>query len=431
MMILFYTLCIRLAVPVLLLRLLWRSRRNPAYRYKLFERLGYRLLNKPESRASEGDQWIWVHAVSVGETLAVAPLIEKLLNADPKRQVVVTSTTPTGRAQVERLFDKRVSCCWVPFDTPGSVARFLAHWRPSLTVLVETEIWPNIVLQCKRHKIPVMLANARLSSRSARGYARAGLLAKPVIASLTLIACQQKADARRFIALGADSHKTLVTGSVKFDIARSRVIRQRDSLLEQLAMSSDRLIFLAGSTHHGEEELVVAAFTQLRKNVPSALLVLAPRHPERTASITRSILAPSPFHWLLRSTGQVVSADTDILVLDTLGELAALTAAADVSFIGGSLVPHGGHNPLEAAAFGVPVITGPHTFNFLQIFRALRRVGGAIEVIDAETLGQSVTELLTQEVYRREVGSAGSRYVEENQGALVRQHALIDQLLSD
>ena len=431
MMILFYTLCIRLAVPVLLLRLLWRSRRNPAYRYKLFERLGYRLLNKPESRASEGDQWIWVHAVSVGETLAVAPLIEKLLNADPKRQVVVTSTTPTGRAQVERLFDKRVSCCWVPFDTPGSVARFLAHWRPSLTVLVETEIWPNIVLQCKRHKIPVMLANARLSSRSARGYARAGLLAKPVIASLTLIACQQKADARRFIALGADSHKTLVTGSMKFDIARSRVIRQRDSLLEQLAMSSDRLIFLAGSTHHGEEELVVAAFTQLRKNVPSALLVLAPRHPERTASITRSILAPSPFHWLLRSTGQVVSADTDILVLDTLGELAALTAAADVSFIGGSLVPHGGHNPLEAAAFGVPVITGPHTFNFLQIFRALGRAGGAIEVIDAETLGQSVTELLTQEVYRREVGSAGSRYVEENQGALVRQHALIDQLLSD
>ncbi len=431
MMILFYTLCIRLAVPVLLLRLLWRSRRNPAYRYKLFERLGYRLLNKPESRASEGDQWIWVHAVSVGETLAVAPLIEKLLNADPKRQVVVTSTTPTGRAQVERLFDKRVSCCWVPFDTPGSVARFLAHWRPSLTVLVETEIWPNIVLQCKRHKIPVMLANARLSSRSARGYARAGPLAKPVIASLTLIACQQKADARRFIALGADSHKTLVTGSVKFDIARSRVIRQRDSLLEQLAMSSDRLIFLAGSTHHGEEELVVAAFTQLRKNVPSALLVLAPRHPERTASITRSILAPSPFHWLLRSTGQVVSADTDILVLDTLGELAALTAAADVSFIGGSLVPHGGHNPLEAAAFGVPVITGPHTFNFLQIFRALGRAGGAIEVIDAETLGQSVTELLTQEVYRREVGSAGSRYVEENQGALVRQHALIDQLLSD
>ena len=431
MMILFYTLCIRLAVPVLLLRLLWRSRRNPAYRYKLFERLGYRLLNKPESRASEGDQWIWVHAVSVGETLAVAPLIEKLLNADPKRQVVVTSTTPTGRAQVERLFDKRVSCCWVPFDTPGSVARFLAHWRPSLTVLVETEIWPNIVLQCKRHKIPVMLANARLSSRSARGYARAGLLAKPVIASLALIACQQKADARRFIALGADSHKTLVTGSMKFDIARSRVIRQRDSLLEQLAMGSDRLIFLAGSTHHGEEELVVAAFTQLRKNVPSALLVLAPRHPERTASITRSILAPSPFHWLLRSTGQVVSADTDILVLDTLGELAALTAAADVSFIGGSLVPHGGHNPLEAAAFGVPVITGPHTFNFLQIFRALGRAGGAIEVIDAETLGQSVTELLTQEVYRREVGNAASRYVEENQGALVRQHALIDQLLSD
>ena len=420
-----------MAVPVLLLRLLWRSRHNPAYRYKLFERLGYTLPNKPESRANEGDHWIWVHAVSVGETLAVAPLIEKLLSADPKRQVVVTSTTPTGRAQVERLFDKRVSCCWVPFDTPGSVARFLKHWRPSLTVLVETEIWPNMVLQCKRQNIPVMLANARLSSRSARGYARAGSLAKPVIASLAMIACQQKADARRFIVLGADPHKTLVTGSVKFDIARARLIRQRDSLLEQLAISSDRLIFLAGSTHHGEEELVVAAFTQLRKTVPSALLVLAPRHPERTASITRSILAPSPFHWLLRSTGQVVSADTDILVLDTLGELAALTAAADVSFIGGSLVPHGGHNPLEAAAFGVPVITGPHTFNFQQIFRALRRAGGAIEVTDAATLGQAVGELLTQAAYRREVGNAASRYVEDNQGALVRQHALIDQLLSD
>ena len=430
-MIFFYTQCIRLAVPVLLLRLLWRSRHNPAYRYKLFERLGYTLPNKPESRANEGDHWIWVHAVSVGETLAVAPLIEKLLSADPKRQVVVTSTTPTGRAQVERLFDKRVSCCWVPFDTPGSVARFLKHWRPSLTVLVETEIWPNMVLQCKRQNIPVMLANARLSSRSARGYARAGSLAKPVIASLAMIACQQKADARRFIVLGADPHKTLVTGSVKFDIARARLIRQRDSLLEQLVISSDRLIFLAGSTHHGEEELVVAAFTQLRKTVPSALLVLAPRHPERTASITRSILAPSPFHWLLRSTGQVVSADTDILVLDTLGELAALTAAADVSFIGGSLVPHGGHNPLEAAAFGVPVITGPHTFNFQQIFRALRRAGGAIEVTDAATLGQAVGELLTQAAYRREVGNAASRYVEDNQGALVRQHALIDQLLSD
>lgn len=428
----FYSLLIRLLVPAMVLRLLWRSRKDANYRVRLPQRLGFGL---PVAPASPG-LTLWVHAVSVGETIAVAPLIEAVLAQNPNVTVVVTSTTPTGASQVRRLFGERVQNLWVPFDTPGAVRRFYDHIQPSVVVLVETEIWPNIIQGAQQRQLPVMLANARLSARSARGYSRIARLSRPALRALSVIACQQRADARRFVALGAEPHKVIVAGSVKFDLDKKRLDTQRKAMMAQLNIPSSRLVILAASTHPGEERLVMRAFSQLLAHEPAALLILAPRHPERVDQIEHDVLKPAVAHfggadyWQRRSQGQSLNPSTAVLVLDTLGELSALSGAVDIAFIGGSLVAHGGHNPLEAAAFGVPVLTGLHTTNFATIYGALARVGGARYVKDEAELGQMLTALCRDKALRSSIGTAGESYVRANQGALARQIALIDTLLA-
>lgn len=428
-----YSLLLRLLVPGMLLRLLWRSRLNPAYRQRLFQRVGMGLSHGAPSASSV----IWFHAVSVGETIAVAPIINAVLAAKPHLHVVVTSTTPTGAAQVQRLFGERVQNLWAPIDTPGAVHRFYEHMRPRVVVLVETEIWPNIIHAAKQRRVPIVLANARLSAGSARGYARVSCLSRPALAAFSVIACQQRADARRFIALGANAQTTTVAGSVKFDLERERLAAQRERLLSQLGLLQARLLVLAASTHPGEEAQVMQAFSELYQRDANALLIIAPRHPDRVSQIERDVLKPMAAdfgggcYWQRRSGGEPLKPDTPVMILDTLGELSALAGGVDICFVGGSLVDHGGHNPLEAAAFGVPVVTGLHTTNFRLIYRELVRAGGALCVSNAAELATTLIEFQQNPQRRSATGEAAKRYVEVNQGALVRQVALIKGLLED
>jgi len=428
-----YSLLLRLLVPAMLLRLLWRSRRDGAYRENLLQRLGFGLPRASSSASSV----IWVHAVSVGETIAVAPIVDALLAAKPDIHVVVTSTTPTGAAQVRRLFGARVQSLWAPIDTPGAVHRFYERLKPKVVVLVETEIWPNIIHGAQQRGLAIMLANARLSARSARGYASVSCLSRPAIRAFSIIACQQRSDTRRFIALGASEHTTVTAGSIKFDLDKTRLITQRQAILSQLGLSQARLVVLAASTHAGEERPVVQAFRELYQREPSALLLLAPRHPDRVAQIESDVLKPMSgdfgggCYWQRRSEGQPLRDDTPVMLLDTLGELSALSGAVDMAFVGGSLVDHGGHNPLEAAAFGVPVLTGPPTTNFKLIYRELIGGGGAACVGNTDDLTAMLINLWQNPSLRASMGEAAKRYVAANEGALARQTTLIDTLLSD
>lgn len=413
-----YSILIRLAVPVILLRLLWRSRHNPGYRQRWWQRLG---LGLPDTADLEAPL-VWVHAVSVGETLAVAPLIESLLAAG--QRVLVTSTTPTGAAQVARLFGARVASAWVPIDTPGAVGRCLTHWQPRLVVLVETEIWPNLVLRSRARGVPVVLLNARLSVRSARGYARIGALTRRVLAGFSAIAAQGRGDARRFRALGADPSRTSVVGSIKYDVDTGALSARSGELAAALAIGAQRLVWVAASTHEGEDAPVLAAHQRLLAEQPEALLVLAPRHPERADDVAQRVAARG-LDCQRRSAHTPIADTTAVLILDTLGELSAVFPLAALAFIGGSLVPHGGHNPLDAQALGVATITGPYTHNFTAIYRELIAAGGVRPVADGDGLAAAVVALASAPDRRRAMGAAGAKVVARNRGALARQRTLV------
>lgn len=421
-----YALAMRLLVPALLVRLWWRGRRHAGYRRAPLRRLGY----YPRERAQEGAPRIWLHAVSVGETLAIVPLVEKLLAERADWRLLITSTTPTGAERVRDLFGERVDRDWAPFDTPGAVRRFLDHWRPSLAAFVETEIWPNAIALAVARDIPTVLLNARLSARSARGYARLGGLAFSTVSQFTLIAAQTRADARRFRFLGAEASRVAVTGSLKFEFDLNAVQAEGNAERVRLGVTPDRPVWLAASTHQDEETVVLDAFAQLQNKLPRACLILAPRHPERT----RDILAlPAARRCRLRrySDSAEWSEDDDVLLVDSLGKLSALTGCADLVFVGGSLVPHGGHNPLEAAAWGLPVLTGPHVFNFAQVYQQLIQAGGA-QMISRETLAGEVLRKLGSEDGREEARAQGlraQRYLEAKRGALARQWDLLKPYL--
>ncbi|EED35997.1 three-deoxy-D-manno-octulosonic-acid transferase domain protein [Luminiphilus syltensis NOR5-1B] len=420
-----YSILMRLSVPIVLARLLWRSRRNPGYRAQLRQRLGFDL---PVTGSS--GPMVWIHAVSVGETLAVAPLIESLLSSLGERRLLVTSTTPTGAAQVQRLFGDRVLRTWFPIDTPGAVRRHLDHWQPGVVVLVETEIWPNLIHGCGLRDCPVLLVNARLSARSARGYARLGDLSREAIGGLRHIACQSRADARRFKMLGGASEQISVVGSIKYDIDIAQLKDGRDALMAIISPGNRRWILVAASTHPGEEEIVVNAFKDLKEQRPDALLVLAPRHPERSNAVAK-LVQSAGLRLMRRTESRPVASYDDVLLLDTLGELALAQGTARLAFIGGSLVSRGGHNPLEAAAWGVPVISGASVDNFATIYRDLTRTGGALVLQPKENLGTCLVRLAADEERLQSMGVAGQRWVAEKRGALDLQCALIQSYYSD
>ncbi|MGR6495788.1 lipid IV(A) 3-deoxy-D-manno-octulosonic acid transferase [Pseudomonas fulva] len=408
-----YTLLFHLALPLLALRLYLRARKAPAYGRRIDERFAIKL---PTMRKGG----IWVHAVSVGESIAAAPMVRALLKAYPELPITLTCMTPTGSERIGALFadEPRVQHCYLPYDLPWAAERFLDHVQPRLGVIMETELWPNHIHQCARRGIPVALANARLSERSARGYGRFARLTRPMLAEMSLIAAQTEVEAQRFLALGARAACVQVTGSIKFDLKIDEQLVPRAQALRQQWAATSRPVWIAASTHDGEDALILQAHQQLLQVHGDALLILVPRHPERFDAV--HAICSQQFATVRRSTGLPVLAQTQVLLGDTMGELLFLYALADMAFVGGSLVPTGGHNPLEPAALALPVLMGPHVFNFLEISAMLREAGALQQVDDAQGLAGAVQRLVELPQDARRMGEAGRAVMRANQGALQR-----------
>lgn len=405
-----YTLLLRMLLPFALLRLCWRSLRSPAYRERLSERLAIRSHGPAAS--------VWVHAVSVGEVQAAEPLIRRLLARDPPVRVLVTTTTPTGADRLRAGFADRVPHRYTPYDLPGVVRRFLDATDPSLVIVMETEIWPNMLAACASRRIPVILANARLSERSARGYRRVARLTGEALGNFDLIAAQSAADSQRFIDLGAEPRRVVVTGSIKFDLRGPASLVDQAEAMRRL-WGAGRPVWVAASTHEGEDEPLLIAHQKVRSAVPGALLVLVPRHPERFNRVA-DLVAKRGLTLARRSRQEACRPGTAVFLGDTMGELPVFIAAADAAFIGGSLVPAGGHNLLEAASVGVPVAVGPHHFNFAAITESLCSAGGAVQVANTGALAELMIAWLSDATERARVGEKGRAVVEQNRGALER-----------
>ncbi|MGH8298452.1 MAG: lipid IV(A) 3-deoxy-D-manno-octulosonic acid transferase [Steroidobacteraceae bacterium] len=420
---LLYLAAVYLAAPVISAMLAWRGLRDRAYWRNFGERFG---LGSPIAPAP-----IWVHAVSVGEVQAAAALVVTLRERYPQTPVLVTTFTPTGAARARASFRDTAEVRYLPFDLPGSVRRFLDRARPRLAVIVETELWPNLYRQCRRRRIPLVIASARLSQRSTHRYRRLGALFRETVAGEVVVAAQGEGDAERFRTLGANAERTYVTGNLKFDLtlpadiaARGRELRQR--------YAPGRPLWVAGSTHGGgEEEAVLEAHRRVGCVHPAALLVLAPRHPNRFSEVT-GWLERQGVAFTRRSaspSSEGATGTSNVLLLDTLGELLHFYAAADVAFVGGSLAPIGGHNLLEPAALGLPVLTGPNNSNGEDVARLLLDCGAAEIVRNGAELGSRVTELLSDEALRTQMGQRGRAAVERNRGALEKLMRLIAPLL--
>uniref|UniRef100_A4XPW3 3-deoxy-D-manno-octulosonic acid transferase n=1 Tax=Ectopseudomonas mendocina (strain ymp) TaxID=399739 RepID=A4XPW3_ECTM1 len=407
-----YTLLLHLALPLIALRLALRARKAPAYARRVRERFSFGL---PAMRPGG----IWVHAVSVGESIAAAPMIRALQAHYPDLPITVTCMTPTGSERIQALFGDSVQHCYLPYDLPWAASRFLQRVQPRLAVVMETELWPNHIHQCAKRGIPIALANARLSQRSARGYARLRKLTAPMLAELSLIAVQTQAEAERFLDLGARPNCVEVTGSIKFDLKIDTELPRRASELRHQWQAERRPLWIAASTHAGEDEIILAAHRQLLLAWPDALLILVPRHPERFNAVHELCLNQG-LTTRRRSSGEAVQAGDQVLLGDTMGELLFLYALADVAFVGGSLVANGGHNLLEPAALGKPVLSGPHLFNFLEIAAQLREAGALGEVQDATDLADEVETLWREPDRAERMREAGLQVLRANQGALDR-----------
>jgi len=418
----FYTILLYLMLPLVLLRLLWRSQKAPGYRKRWKERLG---LFDPFGVSHT----LWIHAVSVGEVQAAVPLVKLLQERYPGQVIVITTTTPTGSRRVKELFGDDIFHVYAPYDLPLIIERFIQRAKPRIVVLMETEIWPNLLATCKRHGIPSLLANARLSHRSARGYARLGGFTRQTFGDISWIAAQAEADASRFAQLGVDPAKILVTGSIKFDARLPRSLNEQADVIRR-AWGHERPVWVAASTHEGEDEQVLQAHVQIRQQLPDALLVLVPRHPERFDSVA-FLCQKFEFDVVRRSDQANCTPETGVFLGDTVGELPMFLAGADVAFMGGSLIKHGGHNMLEPAALGVPVVFGPHNFNFAAISKLLLEEDAALMVKDADGLATVVESWLGDASERSRIGENGRRAVEQNRGALKKLADLIDDLLNE
>lgn len=406
----FYSLLLYLITPLIWLRLLWRSRKQPEYLQHLGERYGFYRQPVPA-------KVIWVHAVSVGETRAAQPLIEGLLARWPEHRILLTGMTPTGRDAGQQVYGDKLIQAYLPYDYPGAVDRFFRHFSPAFGVLMETEIWPNLLAAGRRRKVPIFLANARLSARSARGYGRFLALAGPAFSALAGVAAQTAGDAERIAELGATTVE--VCGNLKFDVTP-----RADKLAlghEWRAAIGQRPVWLAASTREGEEPLVLEAWREVA--IPDALLVLVPRHPQRFNEVA-ALLEQQELRSVRRSVA-MPAADTQVWLGDSMGEMAAYFTLADLAFIGGSLLPLGGQNLIEAAACDCPVVVGPHTFNFKQATEDAIAAGAALRVDSPEMLGATVNRIFGQKMKLAEMRTAAGSFARAHQGAAKRMLALI------
>lgn len=416
-----YTTALYLALPYILLHLALRGLKNRAYWHRWGERFGWL-----PSKVS-GPYTVWVHAVSVGEVMAAVPMVRRLRQRDPASRILVTTTTPTGSERAQAALADVADHLYAPYDLPAAVHRFLDRVRPRAAVIMETELWPNTFSLCRRRGVPVIVANARLSARSAQGYARVGAAMGKMLRDITAIVAQHREDADRFVALGARPPHVHVTGSIKFDIRVPASARERGEALRR-CLGVQRGVWIAASTHEGEDEQVMDAFARIREQLPDSVLVLVPRHPERFSAVA-ALARRRGFRTVLRSEAPESCDDADVFIGDTMGELPLFYAASDVAFVGGSLVPVGGHNMLEPAALELPLILGPHLFNFKEISRLMLERGAARRVTDTEGLISTVVELLGDANLRHRIGEQAKAVVDENRGALDRLMALVVQYI--
>lgn len=417
-----YTLLMYLATPVIVLRLLTRGIRYGSYHQRWPERFG--LFPAPGLSGS-----LWVHAVSVGEVNAAEPLVKALRLAYPHAPLVITTVTPTGSERVRQLFGDSVFHVYLPYDLPFAVRRFLLRVRPRLAVIVETEIWPNLYFACRRRGIPLMIVNARLSERSMRGYRPARGLVRAALRCVSLVAAQSRTDAARYRVLGAPAERVVVSGNLKFDMpvpAQAKVdgeaMRDRWGRL--------RPVWMAASTHEGEELAVLEAHLEVLQRLPDALLLLAPRHPDRFR-LVEHLVRNLGFTAGTRSADRVPAAAHQVFVIDAMGELMPFFAASDLAFVGGSLVPIGGHNVLEPASLSRPVLVGPHTFNFDDITQTLVREGGAVRIESGDRLGAAVQQLLRDAPTLGQMGRCAHDVFASEQGAVQRVMTLVDRMLQE
>lgn len=414
-----YSLFFYLLLPFLPLRLLWRGRKNPDYRLRWGERFGF---YENQSRLTNS---IWIHAVSVGEAIAALPLVKELKIKYPTLPIVFTTMTPTGRERVQKALGDQVLQLYVPYDYPQAVKRFLNHIQPKLVLILETELWPNILHYCAQRKIPTYLINARIADKSFRGYYKIRFFVRKMLACFTLIMAQSKKDYEYLIKLGANPKHLQMLGNIKFDITiADEILEQGKQLRQQLG--AERPILIAASTHQGEEEKILVAFKKILATTPSALLIIAPRHPERFDEVA-SLCQQTGFNVVRYSREEKCAANTNIFVADVMGKLLSFYAASDLAFVGGSLVPVGGHNLLEPAALGIPVISGQYLGNFTEISQLLNSANALFTVKDENEFAEKALLLLQNKELCQQYGNAAKNVVEQNKGVLQNILSIIEQ----
>jgi 3-deoxy-D-manno-octulosonic-acid transferase len=416
-----YILIAYLLAPLVIGVMLWRGLHDRSYWRNFGERFGFG--QPPFSGGS-----LWVHAVSVGEVQAATALVRALRERYPAVPLVLTTVTPTGAERARAQFGTDVWVRYVPYDLPGSVSRFFDRVQPRMAIILETELWPNLYHECGRRGVPLVLASARISPRSATRYRRLSGLFRETLSHGIVIAAQSEADAERFRSIGANPLRTHVTGNIKFDFSLPGDIGAVGAALRS-RHAPQRPVWIAGSTHAGEEEILLDVQARM-DGAPKPLLVLVPRHPQRFDEVA-ALLERRRLRHVRRSSGQTCDASTEVLLVDTLGELLQFYAAADVAFVAGSLVPIGGHNLLEPAALGIATLSGPHNFNAQEIADMLIETGAVQVVRDAGELGAALRLLLADPVERARRGALGREAVDQNRGALARLLALIDPVLSE
>lgn len=416
----FYSLIFTLILPLILLRLYWRGRKAPDYRLRWQERLG--IYVGPSLK-----NVVWFHTVSVGEAEAAFPLVRAMLAEYPDIRFLLTSTTPTGSARIRAVLGDQVAHVYLPYDVPWSVERFLNHFQPRLAVFLEKELWPNLFSACAERQIPLFVVNARLSDRSARAYQKLPSLIWPTLNCIRLIAAQTEEDRRNFIAIGAEPQRVQVLGNIKFDLSLDDSVFEAGRALKQ-DFFGERWVWIIASSHHDEEARLLPLYRQLKPRIPELLLMIAPRHPERFQPVAR-LCIEQDFNVVTRSSGVEISVASDVYLADSLGELKMLYAAADVAFVGGSLVEVGGHNVLEPAAVGVPVLFGPIMFNFQDVADRMLQAEAAIQCPNLDALAEAILNLHDSEILRRSLIDNAEEFVQQNRGATEKLSRLLGQQL--
>ena len=418
-----YTAIFYFATPFILLRLLWRAWAVPAYAKRWAERFGFVPYLETHKKV------IWLHAVSVGEFIAALPLIQQL-QLNTQVELVITTTTPTGSDRVRAVLGNSVYHVYAPYDLPDVLSRFFKRVNPSLLLIMETELWPNLLSTCANKGVPSVLVNARMSERSACGYKKLSMLTCPMLKNLSMALVQNKKDAARLNDLGLPLANTQITGNIKFDLTITSELQQKAiELKQQWSNNDERLVWIAASTHLGEDEIILDAFKRIRNTVQgkSTLLVLVPRHPERFSSVGKMCEAQGLS--VLQCSSDQWRADVDIVLGDTMGELMQFYGASDIAFVGGSLVANGGHNFIEPAAWQLPLLSGEYLFNFAEVSSLLQEAGALTLVKSAEELAQAVIYLIEHDEQRKKSGDAALQVATENRGALQKTLVAINTYL--